>query len=65
MSVCRSYMTSAFMISLPDTPKVWVVSPMLRAYTMPVKQRGHQVTATGLPPTVSFTISWRLSMFSG
>ena len=53
-------MTSAFMISLPDTPKVRTSSFTVRAYTMPVKQRGHQVMATGTPPTVSLTISWLL-----
>ena len=56
-SVWRSYMTMAFRISLPETPKVRVRPSNSRAYTMPVKQSGHQVTAIGLPPTVSFTIS--------
>ncbi len=60
-----SYMTSAFMISLPDTPKVCSWPSISRAYTMPVKQRGHQVTAMALPPTVSLTISCRESKFSG
>ena len=38
------------MINLPDTPKVCSLPSISRAYTMPVKQRGHQVTAMALPP---------------
>ena len=45
------------MISLPETPKVSTLPSISRAYTMPEKQSGHHVTAIGLPPTVSFTIS--------
>jgi hypothetical protein len=47
------------MINLLDTPKVCSLPSISRAYTMPVKQRSHQVTAMTLPPTVSLTISWR------
>ena len=48
------------MMSFPETPKVSCWSSMSRAYTMPVKQSGHQVTAMARPPSVSFTISWPL-----
>ncbi len=65
VSVWWSYITRAFIMSLPDTPKVWVLPSSSRAYTMPVKHRGHQVTATGTPPTVSLTISWWFNKFSG
>ncbi len=62
VSVSRSYMTRASFHSIPLTPKVsgfpWCVG---RTYTMPVKQRGHQVTASGRSPTRSLTISWWLS----
>ena len=60
MRVWWSYITSAFIISLPDTPKVCSSSPMVRLYTIAEKQSGHHVTATGLPPTVSLTISCAL-----
>lgn len=50
------------MISLPDTPKSWTWPLIVLAYPTPVKQSGHHVTATGTPPTSSFTISCRLSM---
>ena len=45
------------MMSLPETPNVRVWSPMSRAKTMPVKQRGHQVAAMATPPSSSLTIS--------
>ena len=48
------------MMSFPETPKVSCWSSMSRAYTMPVKQSGHQVTAMARPPSMSFTISWPL-----
>ena len=59
--VSRSNMTSAFMMSLPETPKsrTWPFTSL--EYPTPVKQRGHHVTAIGLPPTTSFTISCLLS----
>ena len=38
------------MMSFPETPKVSCWSSMSRAYTMPVKQSGHQVTADGAAP---------------
>ena len=60
VSVSLSYITRAFMMSLPDTPNVSVSAFTVRAYTMPVKHSGHHVTATGSPPTVSLTISWPL-----
>ena len=60
LRVWWSYMTRTFMISLPETPKVWTAPSISRAYTMPEKQSGHQVTATGWPPTTSLTISCRL-----
>ena len=48
-------------MSLPDTPKsrTWPFTSL--EYPTPVKQRGHHVTAIGLPPTTSFTISCLLS----
>ena len=48
-----------FIINFPLTPNVsglGYVSTVL-AYTMPVKQMGHQVTAMGTLPTSSLTIS--------
>ena len=59
-SVSLSYITRAFMMSLPDTPRFIVCSSSSRPYTMAVKQSGHQVTAIGSPPTTSLTISWPL-----
>ncbi len=47
-------------MSFPETPKLSSRPAMSRAYTMPVKQSGHQVTAMARPPSVSFTISWPL-----
>ena len=54
-------LTGVRMELLPETPKVSSCPSMLRAKTMPVKQSGHQVMTTGIPPTVSFTTSRELS----
>ena len=59
--VWRSYITRALLISFPDTPNSRTQSPTSLEYPIPVKQSGHQVMAIGLPPTVSFTTSCRLS----
>jgi hypothetical protein len=47
LCVSWSYIKSEFRTSLPDTPKVSTLWFTVRAYTMPVKQSGHQVTAIG------------------
>ena len=59
-----SYITSAFMMSLPDTPKVCSSPLISRPYTMAEKQSGHHVTATGTPPTTSLTISCLLNILT-
>ena len=51
-------------MSLPETPKVWTFPSISRPYTMAEKQSGHQVTATGMPPTTSLTISCRLNILT-
>ncbi len=48
-------------MSFPETPKFSVCPFTSLEYPIPVKQSGHQVTATGLPATTSLTISCRLS----
>lgn len=65
LCVSRSYMSSELRASFPDTPKVSTLPFTVLAYTMPVKQRGHQVTARCWPPISSSTISCALSVASG
>ena len=43
--------------SLPETPKVSVPASVRRSKVSAELHKGQKVTATGTPPTTSFTIS--------
>ena len=53
-SVPLSYITKESLISIPACPKRSVLPSSLRSYTIDDWQSGHQDTAIGIPPTVSF-----------
>ena len=55
--VSRSYMIMSELRSLPDTPKLNTCPFTRRSKVIPELHNGQKVTATGIPPTVSFTIS--------
>ena len=60
LSVSRSYMTRSELRSLPVVPKLKVRPGIRRSKTTEELQSGHHVTAIGVPPTVSLTISCQI-----
>jgi len=65
LSVSRSYMTRSELRSFPVVPKLNVRPPTRRSNATEELHNGHQVTAMGVPPTVSLTISCQIRMRRG
>ncbi|HYV01432.1 MAG TPA: hypothetical protein VEM93_03715 [Actinomycetota bacterium] len=65
LTVSRSNITRFAKFSWPVTANVSVRPSTRREKATALLHRGQKVTAIGLPPTTSFTISWYARIWTG